>query len=927
MRVLFYFRYHCVSLTQRLMTTMKESTIAMKLHFYLRFHTEFGQSLWLGGTAPELGSSDPNQVIPMTYLNDEFWQAEVQTDRNQLSKNGIRYKYYLKNKEGDLIGEWGNDRLVDSPRKSIDEVQLVDTWNHAGEFENAFFTAPFHRVLLGQTASKSRSKAVKHYTHTFKVKAPLLKKQEVLVLAGSDPALGNWQTNDAIQLSREGDWWVAYADLSGSHFPIAYKYGVYNVKDDSFLNFEAGDNRLLQAGTSPQRLTIIHDGFAHLPNNTWKGAGVAIPVFSLRSKNSFGVGEFADIKLLVDWARETDLKLIQLLPVNDTIATNTWSDSYPYAAISAFAMHPIYINLAKVAGKKYADKISSLKKKQKTLNDLPEIDYEEVIRFKIAMLRELHEIMGKETQASEEYTLFFEDNKHWLMPYAAFCYFRDKNNTSHFEEWKTHQTYNKDEITRLFTAKSVAQREVNFYCFVQFHLHLQLKEAADYAHKKGIVLKGDIPIGIYRHGCDAWVAPELYNMEAQAGAPPDDFTPIGQNWEFPTYNWKRMQEDGFSWWKQRFEQMSNYFDAFRIDHILGFFRIWSIPAHAVQGIMGHFVPCLPVHYVEFGENGIWFDERRYCRPFINDDIIHELFGDLAHTVRERFLTSNEFGGYDLLESYDTQRKVLGYFKQQGESVENERLKAGLYDLLSNVILFKQDGSNGQEFHFRISMDKTASFRYLIPHVQEKLQQLYVNYFYRRQDDFWKKEAMQKLPYLKESTNMLICGEDLGMVPHCVPDVMKQLGILSLEIQRMPKDPKTAFFIPDHAPYLSVITPSTHDMSTVRGWWEENRVRTQQFYNQVLGQWGDAPYFCESWINRAIILQHLYSPAMWSIFQLQDILGMSDSLRRENPQEERINDPAIPKHYWRYRMHIPLEQLIRQKEFNDELKDYVSKSGR
>jgi 4-alpha-glucanotransferase len=255
------------------------------------------------------------------------------------------------------------------------------------------------------------------------------------------------------------------------------------------------------------------------------------------------------------------------------------------------------------------------------------------------------------------------------------------------------------------------------------------------------------------------------------------------------------------------------------------------------------------------------------------------------------------------------------------------LKLGLYDLISNVLFFKQDGSRGQEFHFRISMEKTTSFRYLIPHVQEKLRSLYVNYFYRRQDEFWKKEAMQKLPYLKESTNMLICGEDLGMVPDCVPDVMKQLGILSLEIQRMPKDPAKEFFHPDEAPYLSVITPSTHDMSTVRGWWEENRLRTQHFYNSVLGQWGSAPYFCESWVNRAIVLQHLYSPAMWSIFQLQDILGMSETLRRENPHEERINNPAFDKHYWKYRMHISLEDLIDQKEFNEELKGYVVHSGR
>lgn len=897
----------------------------MNLQFYLRFHTEFGQSLWISGNSEELGMDDPEKAVAMAYLNEGFWHVAITISKKNWDKNGITYKYYLKNKENELLGEWAHDRIITLPAKGIEEIQLLDTWNHAGEYENAFFTAPFNNVMLRHNHPKSKSKVSKHHTHIFKVKAPLLNKHEAICLLGSGETLGNWSKDKAILLSKEDDWWSVHVDMSESGFPVAYKYAVFNTKEDQFLKYEGGDNRLLHNYAPPHRLTIIHDGFAHLPNDTWKGAGVSLPVFSLRSKKSFGVGEFTDIKLLVDWVKETGLKLIQILPVNDTIATNTWSDSYPYAAISAFALHPLYINLEKCAGKKYEDLVSPLQKKQKQLNELAEVDYEEVIRFKLAMLKELYGVMDKECFESEEYKHFFEDNKHWLVPYAAFCYFRDKYATSHFKEWATNSTYNKEDIDKLF--RSAIKKEINFYCFVQYQLHIQLKDAADYAHKKGIVLKGDIPIGIYRYGCDAWVAPELYNMEAQAGAPPDDFTPIGQNWEFPTYNWKQMQEDGFGWWKQRFEQMSNYFDTFRIDHILGFFRIWSIPTNAVQGIMGHFVPCIPVHYVEFGENGIWFDEPRYCNPYITDDVISEIFTDLAEKVKQNFVVPNERGGYDLKPGFKTQRDVEAGFTKLECTDENKRLKLGLYDLISNVIFFKQEGSRGQEYHFRISMKKTLSFKYLIPHVQEKLKILYVNYFYRRQDDFWRKEAMQKLPRLKESTNMLICGEDLGMVPACVPDVMKQLGILSLEIQRMPKDLKKEFFYPDEAPYLSVITPSTHDMSTIRGWWEENRERTQHFYNHVLGQWGDAPYFCESWVNRAIVLQHLYSPAMWSVFMLQDILGMSDTLRREDPHTERINNPANSKHYWRYRMHLSLENLIKEKEFNKELEGYVIHSGR
>jgi 4-alpha-glucanotransferase len=461
---------------------------------------------------------------------------------------------------------------------------------------------------------------------------------------------------------------------------------------------------------------------------------------------------------------------------------------------------------------------------------------------------------------------------------------------------------------------------------MQYHLHLQLKDAAEYAHKHGIILKGDIPIGVYRYGCDTWVEPELYHLEMQAGAPPDDFAVKGQNWGFPTYNWEKMAADGFEWWHKRFVQMSNYFDAFRIDHILGFFRIWSIPVHAIEGIMGRFVNSIPVHIVEFDQRGIWFNRERYCQPFINDHVLWELFGPNSEKFKPFLLPSYD-GHYNLKPEFTTQQQVEQHFSILELTEDNKNIKQGLFDLISNVILFEHPGSNGQQFHFRIAIESTTSFRHLEWNTQQQLKDLYVNYFYRRQDHFWMKDAMRKLPALKRSTNMLICGEDLGMVPGCVPDVMKQLGILSLEIQRMPKDSNHEFFHPADAPYLSVITPSTHDLSTIRGWWEEDMGKTQRFFNYQLGQWGEAPKTCEAWINKVIINQHLHSPAMWTIFQLQDFLGMSETIRRPNPHEERINVPAISRHYWKYRMHITLEQLIKEKEFNDEVKEYIITSGR
>ena len=896
----------------------------MNIKFYIRYSTSFGQTLWIN-TIDEFVSSPIDQAIPMNYINEELWSAEIKVPKDQI--NIFKYKYFLKDENGEILPEHGNDRYLRFSKNGIKEIQVIDTWNHAGEYENVFYSAPFKNTLLKQPDSDLKPLPEKKITHAFKVKAPLLKKNESVCLIGNCKALGSWSTESPILLIKEGNWWVARMDLSDQSFPIAYKYGVCKKKDKSFIGFESGKNRILHQQIGEKKISILHDGFINLPNSIWKGSGVAIPVFSLRSKKSFGIGEFSDLKLLADWAKKTGLKLIQILPINDTTATHGWSDSYPYAAISAFALHPIYINLEKLIEKKNDPRIKSIRKKQKLLNALPDLEYVEVMKTKLEFLQEIYNETTDDFFRKKEFEDFFKPNKHWLIPYAAFCYLRDNYGTSDYGKWKTYSVYIQKEIENLSSKKSGAYNEIAFYYFVQYHLHVQLKEAADYVHKKGVVLKGDIAIGVNRNGCDTWVEPELYQMQWQAGAPPDDFADKGQNWGFPTYNWKKMQEDQFDWWRKRFEQMSNYFDAFRIDHILGFFRIWSIPDHAVEGIMGHFIPSIPVSITEFGEKGILFDKDRYCKPYINDELLTEIFGEESEKIKSKFLVATDLGFYELKPTFNTQKKIEAHFKEKSADVVQEKIKIGLYDLVSNVILFEEHGVKGQKFHFRISMEKTFSYRNLDSEQQKKLYELYINYFYRRQDEFWLKEAMHKLPYLKSATNMLICGEDLGMVPHCVPDVMQQLGILSLEIQRMPKKDGTEFFHPNDAPYLSVITPSTHDMNTIRGWWEEDKTKISKFYNSIMGQQGEPPFYCEPWINRAIVLQHFYSPAMWCIFQLQDLLGIDESLRLENPHNERINVPADPNNKWKYRMHLTIEELIKQKDFNEELKGYVEHSGR
>ena len=900
----------------------------MRLTFQLRFHTHPGQALFLTGNHEIFGSDNSASAIPLEYVNDQFWRVHIVIPRSSVPDAEIIYRYILKLEDGSTQEDWGQDRSINPAAFTSDEVLMIDSWDNPGFYENAFYTEPFREVLLRERQTEFCLPSPAVGTHTFKVKAPLLEQGQTLCLLGNTAALGNWDTSRPIQLNRvPGQGWLtAELDLTNQPFPIEYKYGVFNFVQGQFVRYEGGNNRFLDDTVAQGKQTIVNDGFAMLPSTNWRGAGVAIPVFSLRSQASFGVGEFTDLKALADWCRVVGLKVIQILPVNDTSATHTASDSYPYAAISAFALHPLYLNVSRVATAANQKLLVAEEAERKRLNAIKEVDYETVMRKKMVLLKELYGLQRERTFKSREYKHFFEGNKHWLNPYAAFCYLRDRNGTPDFSRWDSHRTYDAKAIANLVAETSPAWPEIAFHFFVQFHLHAQLKQTTEYAHGKGVILKGDIAIGVYRYGADAWQEPELYRMEMQAGAPPDAFGIKGQNWSFPTYNWPRMKETDFAWWKRRFAQMGNYFDAFRIDHVLGFFRIWSIPLDAVEGIMGRFVPAIPVRVNEFAALGIWFDHDRYTKPFITDQVLAEIFGSSAELVKANFLEIERPGTYRLKAEFATQRQVRDHFVNLEASPQNQALKQGLFDLISNVILLEDEAAPG-EFHFRFSIETTLSFKHLESATRDQLRELYIDYFFRRQDDFWMKEAMQKLPALKRVTNMLVCGEDLGMVPACVPEAMKQLGLLSLEVQRMPKRLNQEFSHPKDAPYLSVVTPSTHDMSTVRGWWKEDRAVTQRFYNQELGLAGAAPEDCEPWINRAILRQHLDSPAMWSIFLLQDLLGMDGRLRRPDPAEERINVPADPRNYWRYRMHLWLEDLLQANEFNAALKQEIERSGR
>jgi len=811
---------------------------------------------------------------------------------------------------------------------------------------------------------------------------PCIESHQRLGILGNHPLLGEWQADRILPLddsryplwqaviprqalaAAEVDHSVPGGESSDRATDIRYKYVIYEPDSGRIVDLEDGEDRRLKvpadwftaeartepgtmleaqsgnAGHSGQSLLLRHDFPFRYSQPRWRGAGTAIPLFSLRSRHSLGIGEFADLRLMIDWAARTGQRIIQTLPVNDTTLYHNRRDSYPYNAVSVFALNPIFINIEDM-GSLPADKLAEYRRQQARLNGLEIADYEQVARTKDEWFRLLWQQDGAKTLTTEEYQAFYKRNRHWLADYAVFCRLRDLNGTPDYRQWPYLSCYDSEEAARMVTPGSEEYEQTAYYCFLQYHADRQLRAAHDYARSQGIMLKGDIPIGISPDSVDAWVHPELFNLEASAGAPPDDFSISGQNWGFPTYRWDEMAKDGFQWWRQRFQKMADYFDAYRIDHILGFFRIWENAREDVWGLRGRFSPALPYSLEELQHLGIDLDLERLVEPYICSDALKELFGKQAKEVKETFLDERSLGlarqiaggtvlpagqlpRYRFKPAFDTQRKVKAWLSRQPQATQ-EALRDGLYLLLSDV-LFVRDLHDTALLHPRISMAQSYSYKTLSPDRQQKLSALYEDFFYHRHNEFWKQSALQKLPALAGATDMLVCGEDLGMVPACVPEVMQRLGILSLEIQRMPKS-FDEFGDTARMPWLSVCTTGTHDMNPLRAWWEEDQDKTQRYYHQMLGKKGIAPAHCTAGIVADIVRRHLQSPAMWVILPWQDWVGTEARLQRPDAGSERINVPTDSHNYWCYRMHIHLEDLLQEASFNKRLHDMIRQSGR
>jgi 4-alpha-glucanotransferase len=901
----------------------------MQLSFKINFQTAWGESLFIAGSTAQFGKWDPYKAIPMKNQFPGEWQVNLETNLDYLE-----YKYLLLNNQGKFIWEWGGNRCLSSSLEQKEQIRLRDFWRSSSDPENALFTSAFQKVLFKrQTTSSSIKEDQPNQLLRLQLHSAAIAPEYKFAVVGADPEMGGWRETDVLEMNdAQAPLWQIEFDASKLTFPLHYKYVIYDPAHKRVIEWEEGNNRVIRdfVCLDGKSLKVHTDEKFRQSAGKWKGAGVAIPLFSLRTEHSGGIGEFTDLPQLVDWTRKCGLRMIQLLPLNETVSTHSWVDSYPYKSISVMALHPVFLNITKMGVLDDESLMVGFLQTLAGFNSLESVHYEDVHKVKSKFFKLVFDQQMESFLQSPAYLDFFGQNKEWLVPYAAFCYLRDLYKTANFRHWKSYHTYSRIEVEELASPGNSFYPDIAVHYFIQFHTHKQLSEAATYARDNGIVLKGDIPIGISPNSVEAWTQPELFNLAQQAGAPPDEFADMGQNWGFPTYNWKVMAKDGFQWWKNRLKQMAQYFDAFRIDHIVGFFRIWEIPTEQIFGTMGHFNPALPFSRDEILDRGINFNEERFTKPYIRDYFLWGLFGEFTEEVKNSYLSEYEPGKFNLKPNFATQKQVWDFFASHQTEKEltgkESRIRDGLCSLISEV-LFVRDPLHPSYFHPRISLHDTNSYMNLNDHNRYMLDELYIEFFYHRHDEFWKEQAMQTLPAILEASDMLVCGEDLGMIPGCVPGVMNELGILSLEVQRMPKDPSIEFLHPADAPYLSVSTTSTHDTSTLRGWWEEDAVKSERFFRTIMGNHSAFNKVMEPWLAKDILQQHFWSPAMWTIFPIQDLLAMDEELRRQDFEAERINIPAVAQHYWRYRIHLTMEKLLKASQFNGELHRMLTHSGR
>jgi 4-alpha-glucanotransferase len=642
-------------------------------------------------------------------------------------------------------------------------------------------------------------------------------------------------------------------------------------------------------------------------------SGVIVPLFSLRTEKSCGIGEFPDLITLGEWCRHTGLEMIQILPVNDT-----GQQTSPYSALSAFALNPIFIRMQDLPEYNEDDKtVVELTQKLKSCYDaLKRVSYHEVLKKKMDILGRLFDMRGYNTVKDPIFLGWCNDNP-WVPVYSLFRSLKMSNNEISWVEWSDFNSPDPETILNLWDqALQEGDRDILFFAWIQYRAEQQLQNAAQTLSNMDIFLKGDLPILMNEDSADVWRHREYFNLSLNAGAPPDMFSSEGQNWGFPIYRWDILERNSYSWWKRRLNQADKFYHAFRIDHVLGFFRIWAISVRNVSGRLGFFKPSAYLSRKKLINSGFNSEHISFLsEPHVKEETINSIIDGLTdeqkHTVKSCFqrirqeslflFDANIKGEKDIKALNLNKETIDQLLRLYGDRVFIE-ISDGLYVPAWNGI-------------------SSSQMSYVSDDMKNLIYELFKEYRIES-EKIWGKQGEKLLSFMDSYTGMLICAEDLGDVPEAVPATLEKLNILGLRIPRWTREyeKKEAPFIPvKRYPELSVISPSVHDTSSLREWWAQDEETDKFWYS--LGFYDDPPKILDQKSVYKIIKALAEASSLLFLCPIQDFLALDENVRPNEPMEERINVPGTHnQNNWSYRIPVSIESLIENTNLNAKIRE-------
>lgn len=767
-------------------------------------------------------------------------------------------------------------------------------------------------------------------TILFRVFAPQLSDNEELAICGNHPVLGDWNLSCAVRMQQmSAQEWTMTVRVDNVALPLEYKYVVIDRQSRRLKQWEEGGNRSTgSCQLADGEALVLFGSLVRLPERRWYAAGVSVPLSVLRSELSYGIGDFGDLRRLVDWAISAGMRMIHLPPLYDTVLKGDCRDSNPYHSVSSYALHPQYLDLVALGEIADKDAMRRFREQRKELEALGKIDYEAVWRVKSEYSCRRFEEDGEAVLVSQSFKEFHRKNAFWLIPYAVFCAKHKELAASGVLERAELGVYCEKILAGTERLAPSLEREIHKIEYVQYHLHRQLKSVSDYARSHGVVLMTDVPAGISPDSVDRWLYSEFFDDAVSLGQMPSDVTPEGSISTLIPFRkpvTEQQQAAFAAWWHGRMERTAGFFDAIHLPQAASYVSAWVVPRHQVCATMGQFTPSLPLTVEELAMFGLKWPHDMYAQPWIDDAIVAQLFGPYAEKVKHQYLLPSPNGFYRLRKEVASPARLQHAFEGRTDESSLD-VKEGLRQLTANV-LFVEDVHRSGEFHPRLGGLHTSAYRMLNEEERRAYHRVYRHYYGNRHEALWRCCADRFFAEVAGGTHMLVVASGDGAQPCGWDEVLAAHGVLPCCFSASSKSGDEEFGQLEKNPYWSMTAASALGSASLQQWWEECLPRAQRYAMSVLQKEILTPCSLSPVLAEEIVARHLYSPSMFCVLNMQDWLAIGGASYAASDQTEGMERTLGEENHWKHRMPFTLNQLQGEDTFNEKIRQMIKGSGR